>query len=162
MGNTDIIQDGADSIATKTPTYKLWLEDYPLGTMWFNSPSIDAGDGIFVSANYVGAQVTDWDLANLSTDTYTALSTTIPDVGESQALFINERLGNYYLPDFGNTFPYQNYFGQGGQNIPLSTTNDRWNMTSTGASGGVPLSEPSAVGSNTEFDQVWYNSNPHC
>jgi hypothetical protein len=160
IGVSDLIQAGADSINTKLGTYKFWIEDYPAGTQWQDSPVVHAGNELFVFVNYLGNQATTWELDNITTKTYTSFSTSTPNVGTKAANFINERLEGFYLPDFDATEFTQNNFGNNSNFYGLTTNNDKWIMTSSCRQSGTILSLPGSVSSDTSFTVTWANGSP--
>jgi hypothetical protein len=157
IGTTDLIQAGADSISTSTASYHFWIEDYPLGTTWETNPPLSAGDIVYVSVTYNGNDTTSFYLANESTNKYTTVPNfSTPYVGYTAADFINERIGSYYLPNYGSTrFSYC-----GTITYPLQAANNNIvYMTSTGGNGGTLQSSPSSVtNSDSAFTVTWEHS----
>jgi hypothetical protein len=150
-----IIQSGADSIATCTPTYKFWLEDLPRGTLWESTPATTAGDTSYVNFEYNGAGYTTFLMENETTGKYTTVYITTPTPGQTEADFINERLGAY-LPDFGTVPVRKNYFWTATTTYGLGggTYNNIVYMCTTGYK--KIISDPSKVTStNHTFEQRW-------
>jgi hypothetical protein len=155
-----LVQTGADSIATATAQYKFWTEDLPLNTVW-EGPVIRPGDVAYVYEQYLGNGTAQYYLENETTHDYQAFVNDAPYDGYAAANFINERLRGYNLPPFGSTTMTGNYFGNDNNTWSLTGSNNtRWIMTSDCTSTGTLLSKPSAVASDTSFDQVWYASSP--
>jgi len=161
LGVSSFIQAGADSIATGTPQYRFWTEDYPYeGTIW-EGPSIRPGQQAYVYLQYQGNNETYYFLENETTGAPQPFTNYSPDVGYNAANFINERVGTYYLPNFGSSGVSSNYFGNSSDSYQLTTNNDIWYMTSNCQSSGIPLSSPSGVNnSNGSFGQYWKASSP--
>jgi hypothetical protein len=162
LGALNLIQAGADSISTKTPTYKFWVEDYPQGTDWESNPAIAAGNIAYVSVEYEGSNKSDIFLENETSGNYTTISLATPDVGNTAANFINERLGNYYLPNYGSTNLLYCAAIVGGANISLNSAyNNIIYMTSDGSSSGTPLASPGSVNNSTgSFSVTWKGAGP--
>jgi hypothetical protein len=150
-GLTDIIQAGCDSIATATPEYKCWTEDWPAGTDW-QGPVVRPGQTIYVADEYIGSNQANYYFENESTGDVESYTDPAPNVGLGSADYMNEWIGPY-LPDFGtvpvssNTFELQNgtLYSLGENNI-YQMEND-----------GVIMSSPSFL-SGSNFDQIWYSS----
>lgn len=169
IGVYQLVQAGADSIATSTPTYRFWTEDYPLGTVW-EGPAIHPGDQAFVSVNYTGSlsnnsggQAYYW-LEDETTGQYSSFTNSAPYPGWRAANFINERLGNYYLPNFNsNILSYAGASDNNGDFWALETSNnDRMYMTRDGTSSGTIMSDPGAVNNDTNgFTDYWRNKGPY-
>jgi len=168
IGVNQLVQAGADSIATSTPTYRFWTEDYPLGTVW-EGPAIHPGDQAFVAVTYSGPLANDsggqtyfW-LEDETTAQYEAFMNSTPYPGWRAANFINERLGGYYFPNFNSSIFSGCGAGDNDQDFSLLLTsnNDRMYMTNDGSSSGTILSDPGAVNNSTNgFTDYWRNKGP--
>jgi hypothetical protein len=158
-GNNNIIQAGADSIATSTPTYKFWDEDYP-GPSVYEGPAVHASDDLFVYTIYNGDGTASYFMDNVTTGHYQLFTHSAPYNGYGTADFINERLGGHNLPNFTLSYVYNNSFGTPTQTWNLTSTNDKWVMTSNCASTGTVLSSPTAVDTSHGFTQYWQHSSP--
>ncbi|MHB8263385.1 MAG: G1 family glutamic endopeptidase [Acidimicrobiales bacterium] len=160
LGISSLIQAGADSIATGTPQYRFWTEDYPYeGTIW-EGPTIRPGQEAYVYLDYQGNNQTYYFLENETTGSYQPFTNYTPDVGYNAANFINERVLGYYLPDFGSTGVSSNYFGNSSNGYQLTPNNDIWFMTSNCQSNGTMLSQPSGVDASGYFSQNWEAGSP--
>jgi len=165
-GITSLVQAGVDSIATSTPTYKFWVEDYPNGTIWEGTPSVSAGDLVYVHTHYLGSSQASFFLENETTGHSVTYTISAPYNGFKAADFINERVHGLYLPNFGTVNTSGNGFGNDTHSYYLSySANDRWIMTSDCTSSGTLLSEPGSVnadGNNTgDFYHKWYAKSPY-
>ncbi len=130
LGVSSLIQAGADSIATGTPQYRFWTEDYPYeGTIW-EGPIIRPGQTAYVYLFYEGNDQTYYFLENETTGVNVPFTNYTPDVGYNAANFINDRVGGHYLPNFGSTGVSSNYFGNSFNGYQLTPNNDIWFMTS--------------------------------
>ncbi len=160
-GITSLVQAGADSIATSTPQYRFWTEDYPAATVW-EGPVINPGNTAFVYEQYEGSSEAYYFLENVTTGSYSSFTNSAPYNGFKAANFINERMNGLYLPKFADVSVSSNYFGNSNNTWALSSDhNNRWVMTSNCTSGGTILSEPTAVASDNSFTQRWYASSPY-
>jgi hypothetical protein len=162
LGLDYLIQAGADSISTATPTYKFWVEDYPEGTDWEANPPISAGDLSFVDVHYVGNNQSNFFLENETTYTYTTVSLSTPYVGNHSGDFINECISSYYLPDYGTTSFTGCYATAGGTTYPLQSSNNNiYYMTSNGQSTGTLLVSTGSVNNSSySFPVTWGNPGP--
>ncbi len=159
---SNIIQAGADSIATSSPQYKFWTEDYPEGTVW-EGPAISAGQRAYINFDYLGNGTTTYLLENETTGVYETFKNSSPYVGHTLAEYINERLNGLYLPNFGSAHVTKNYFWTFTTSYGLTANNNKYIMTSNCGSSGKVLSEPNGVTSiNHTFTQYWYASTPVC
>jgi hypothetical protein len=159
IGISDLIQAGCDSIATKSPSYKCWTEDYPQGTIW-EGPAAAPGDLMYSFVSYLGGNVTYYLLENESTGGAEAFDNATPYVGSNAANFINERIEGYYLPNFDVTYMSDNYFWQSNNTEhELTTNNNLYIMTSNCESSGTVLSDPGGV-SGGAFFVTWEHSSP--
>jgi hypothetical protein len=161
IGVTSLIQAGADSISTSTPQYRFWTEDYPEASVW-EGPIIRPGDTAFVEVYYNGNNTSYYFLENESTNSYQSFTNSSPDLGWRAANFINERVNGLYLPNFGSTNIYGNYFGDTSNSYQLTPTNNIMFMTSNCQSTGALLSDPSGVDGSGDFSQNWKSSSPYC
>jgi hypothetical protein len=160
IGETSLIQAGADSIASSTPVYKFWTEDYPAGTTW-EGPAIVAGQSAYAYVEYLGNNKAYYFLENLNSGGYSPFTNAAPYVGWRDANFINERVNGLYLPAFSNVAVTNNYFGTSTSTWGLTSNFNQINvMTSNCLSSGSVLSYPSGVDSSGNFNQVWYSSSP--
>jgi hypothetical protein len=160
-GITSLIQAGADSISTSTPQYRFWTEDYPNNTVW-EGPVIRPGDTAFVYEEYEGNSQAYYDLQNLTTGAYQTFVNAAPYNGYNAANFINERVNSYYLPRFANTPVSDDFYGNSSNTWQLTTSNNKWTMTTDCNSDGYVLSQPNGVDSSGDFNQIWFNSSPVC
>ncbi len=161
VGVSSIEQAGADSIATTDPTYKFWTEDYPNNTVW-EGPSISPGDAADVYVEYISSSDCYYFLEDNSTGKYSSFDNSCPYDGYGAANWINERMNGLYLPNFGEHATGGNYFGDNSNTYGLSpTNNDRYIMTSTCLSTGTVLSEPTAVQTDTTYNNEWYAGSPY-
>lgn len=132
-------------------------EDYPAGSVW-EGPPIRPGDLAYVSVQYNGNNTATYFLEDYTTGQYSSFTNSAPYVGYKAANFINERVGNYYLPNFGNTNFSNGYLGNGSTTWPLTTANNIFYMTS---SNGTLLSSPGPVNNATAgFPVTWKNPGP--
>jgi peptidase A4-like protein len=152
-GLVDIIQAGCDSIATSTPQYRCWTEDYPQGTVW-EGPVVRPGQTVYVADYYEGSNVAEYYIENETTGETQSFTNPAPDVGLGSADYINERVGSDYLPAFGSVAVSSNYFS-----VNTGSTYDTYQPGSnaneyimTGSTGTV-MSSPSAIQSNGNFTQ---------
>ena len=160
----DILQAGCDSIATKTPDYKCWTEDYPGHFIW-EGPPVAPGDLMFTSVEYLGGNVTHYYLENETTGQAVSFDNATPNIELDTADFINERVNfpnnGYYLPDYGGTYMSRNTFWQANNTVhELTTDNDLVIMTSNCQSNGTVLSDPSGVSSGGFF-LTWEHGSPY-
>ena len=159
-GSYNLIQAGADSIATATSQYKFWTEDQPQPTVW-EGPGISPGDVAYAYTDWLGNDQANYFLANQTTGHYSAFTNPAPDDGWRAANFIQERIEPYYLPDFGTVPVSNDFFGNNSDTWTLSTNDIRYVMTSNCLSTGKDLSYPtSVVGPDGDFSQVWEASGP--
>jgi hypothetical protein len=154
LGVCTLLQAGADSIATSTPQYKFWMEDYSdcngvvNNAEWWEGPAIGPGQSAYVDVWYQGDSETYFYLENETTGAYDAFVKDTPWVGDGAANFINELVGPS-LPNFGTTSVGANYFGNASDSYGLTTNNDKYIM---------PDSDPTGVNNaNTFFSQEWCN-----
>jgi hypothetical protein len=136
MGVNYIIQSGCDSIATATPTYKCWIEDYGGSSSddiedW--GLTVSPGDEIYDGDDYLGNGYTDFFIENESTDQYWTPKIATPWVGYGTADFINEWVNYSTLPfpDYGSTsFFGPNAGSSDSETAQLSSSNgDELEMT---------------------------------
>jgi hypothetical protein len=161
LGNHDLVQAGADSIATTNPEYRFWTEDYPNGTVW-EGPVISPGDAAHAYVEYINDADCYYFLEDTTSGHYQSFDNACPYEGYNQADFINERVNGLYLPDFGTHATSGNYFGDSSNTYDLSSSDNIINiMTSNCGSTGTVLSQPTAVASNTSYNNVWYASVPY-
>jgi hypothetical protein len=158
IGVANLIQAGADSIATARPQYRFWTEDYPRDMVW-EGPPIGPGQTVYVYVAYLGGHRAYYFLENVSAGLASAFINPAPYVGAGAANFVNERPNGRSLPRFGIVPVFNARFWQGGQSFALSGGADRWVMTGNCRSSGVALSAPSAVAGGS-FRQVWLHSRP--
>ena len=158
IGVSSLIQAGADSIATGTPQYRFWTEDYPADTIW-EGPVIRPGNQAYVYVEYIGSYQANYFLENVTTGEAQAFTNAATYVGYNAANFINERMGSYYLPNFGSTTMSSNGFGSSSTNWSLTSTNDKVTMI---ASCGTVMSQPAGVSTDSHFALNWYSSSPTC
>ena len=103
IGMNNIIQAGADSIATSTPQYRFWTEDYPQSTI-LEGPTIRPGDLAYVNIQYNGNDTTTFYLENYTTGGYSSFTNSTPNVGWSSGEFINEQPNTSLpMPVYGST-----------------------------------------------------------
>jgi Peptidase A4 family len=159
IGVTNLIQAGADSVATSRPVYRFWTEDYPQNMVW-EGPPIRPGQTVFVYICYLGHHRAYFYLENVTTGQVSAFTNQAPYVGADAVNFINERPNGRSLPRFGVVSVRSARFWQGSRSYRLTAVNDRWDMTRNCRSDGLPLSKPTAV-SGGSFTQVWYRSRPY-
>jgi peptidase A4-like protein len=169
-GAGHIIQAGADSIAVSSPVYKFWVEDYPNNTVWEGTPTLSAGNKVFVTEQYIGNQQASFYLENETTGHFVPIDLSAPYNGDVEADFINERglcASDSYLPNFGSVATSSNAFGDNtGDTFTLSENqNHRVVMTSDCVQGGTVLSEPGSVNAdgkgNGDFTHYWYAARPY-
>jgi len=158
IGVSSLIQAGADSIATGTPQYRFWTEDYPNTTTW-EGPVVRPGNEVYVYVGYVGSNQAYYYLENVTSGEVQSFTNAAPYVGYNAANFINERIGTYYLPRFGTTTMSSNGFGSSSTNWSLTNTNDKYTMV---ASCGTVMSQPAGVATDSHFAQNWFSSSPTC
>jgi hypothetical protein len=158
--NVSIIQAGADSIATSTPEYRFWIEDYnsgnPSGTgLVWDGPTITAGQTAYISITYNGNATSDFFLENQTTEDFTPVPNySTPYVPSNpSALFINERpmdnaAGGPYMPNYGSSEFSGCYYGnpnEPGQIWTLDSSSNEDVMTTNGLPTGFPLAQPGPV-----------------
>lgn len=104
IGTNNLIQAGADSIATATPQYRFWTENWPYeGTIW-EGPVIRPGDLAYVDVQYNGNDTTTFFLENYTTGGYSSFTNYTPDVGWDAGDFINEQVWpSLPFPVYGST-----------------------------------------------------------
>jgi hypothetical protein len=166
--DSSILQAGCDTIATSTVQYRCWTEDYPQGTV-YEGPIVTPGDTVFVYVEYCGVYSipncgqgqTHYYIENVTSGHAQSFINSSPYVAEANADYINERLNGLYLPNFGSILQWDNNFWQTNTQHSLTTTNDRYDMTSNCLSTGTILSEPTSVDSYAQFHQNWYNASPY-
>jgi hypothetical protein len=160
IGISDLLQAGCDSIATNSPQYRCWTEDYPENNIW-EGPAAAPNDLMYSFVSYLGGNVTHYYLENVTTGEVQSFDNSSPDVGSNAANFINERVNGLYLPNFDVTYMSDNYFWQSNNTEhELTTTNDLYIMTSNCESNGTVLSDPGGV-SNGAFFIYWDHSSPY-
>ncbi len=159
IGLATLMQAGCDSIASSTPTYKCWTEDYPQNTIW-EGPAAHPGDLMLSEVSYLGGNITYYLLENETAGTAESFDNATPDVGSNSADFINERIGGRYLPKFGTVRMSGNKFWQANNTEhDLTTTNVRYDMTSNCKSSGTPLVNTGSV-SGGAFSLTWESASP--
>lgn len=166
--SSSVLQAGCDTIATSTVQYRCWTEDYPDGTVW-EGPIVTPGDTVFVYVEYCGAYTisncgsgqTYYYIENVTSGHAQSFVNSSPHVAEANADYINERVNGLYLPNFRSVSSWDNNFWQSGTRYSLTTTNDRYDMTSNCLSTGTLLSRPTSVGSSAQFTYDWYASGPY-
>ena len=156
-GVTQLIQAGVDSIATGTPQYRFWTEDYPAPTVW-EGPVIHPGDGIFVDVIYEGNNEAYYFLENTTTGNYQSFINSAPYIAYRAANFINEQLGPY-LPQFSSVPMTMNEFGNTSVNYFMSTSHSNKEInTSDGTSSGTIKSKPGSITDVVgDFSHYWYH-----
>lgn len=151
----NLIQAGADSIATKDPEYRFWTEDYPLGSI-YEGPVISPGQEAYVYVEYGGNNTTYFFLENMTTSQYQSFTNSTPYVDTSTAEFINEKLGSY-LPNFGKNVPYDgSEYGNGTYTYQLYPCYNTYWMEDNS---NYIMSEPTEADSSDDFTNNWYRSN---
>lgn len=161
IGVSSLIQAGADSIATATPQYKFWTEDYP-NTMVWEGPVISPGDAVSVYVKYISSSDCYYFLEDNTSGNYQSFDNSCPYDGYGAANWTNERPNGLYLPNFGTHATSGNYFGDNSNTYGLSSSNNnKVIMTSDCTSGGTVLSEPTGVNSDTSYNNEWYASSPY-
>ena len=164
-GMNDLIQCGCDSIATATPQYRCWTQDFPYENTVWEGPVVHAGDEIFATEQYEGGSEAYYYLENVTTGKASAFTNYCPDVGYTHALFINERMNGLYLPDFASTDMDDNQFGPNDNVYTLNSAHNNKTIMNTNGeappNGGTVMSEPGAVNDSTgDFTQYWYFGGP--
>ena len=164
-GETNLIQAGADSIATSTPQYRFWTEDYPPANTVWEGPPVHPGDWVIVVyEQYNGSSkgTATYFLEDVTTNVYSSFTNPAPYNGFKAANFISERMNGLYLPKFADVSVVDNYFGTDSKTWLLSVNNNqRWVMSSNCTSGGTILSEPTGVASDGSFTQHWLAKSPY-
>lgn len=165
IGVSDLLQAGVSSIATGTPQYRFWTEDFPTpqGVIW-EGPIISPGQSAYVFIEYLGNGNTYYYLENEAPGGQAqAFENPTPDVGANQANFIAERGNGLYLPDYGSSYQSFNYFvNQQGTSYYLTSGDDPVTMTSNCESNGTVLSYPGSVNnSNGAFTQYFNQGTPY-
>ena len=158
IGISSLIQAGVDSIATATPQYRFWTQDFPQGVIW-EGPVIHPGDSVYVYVEYLGNSQSYFYLENVTTGFAQAFTNATPYVGYNAVNFMLERSNGLYLPKFATTSVVNNFFGAGNSAWPLTTLNDRYVMVN---SCGTTLSSASSVANDSSFTQTWLNSGASC
>lgn len=104
-----VLQAGTSSIATSTPEYRFWTEDYPNAPV-YEGPVIRAGDTAYVTVSFFGpgtdysTNEADFFLENYTTDQYTSIEVAAPNLSEWSADYVVEPKGNpKTLPNFSST-----------------------------------------------------------
>lgn len=136
------------------------MEDYSscpnFNAEWWEGPVIRPGDQAYVYVDYLGNNQTYFFLEDMTTNSYQPFTKDTPRPAWSDANFINERVGGYYLPNFGDAAVSGNQFGSTNYSYPLTSNNDRWYIAN---SSGQWLSYPTGVDNATsDFSQLWYRS----
>jgi len=161
MGQQYLIQAGADSIATSTPQYRFWTEDYAPGpggqgcapggcTVW-EGPVIRPGDTAYVYIDYLGGNSTYYWLENQTTGASQNFTNASPYVDLSSDEFINEWLGPYF-PKFNDTEFFNNDFGNANNSWYLTTACVNYTMQE---SNGDMLAYSSNPGKTGNFYAYW-------
>jgi hypothetical protein len=158
VGVTNLMQAGADSIATATPRYKFWTEDYPQNIIW-EGPAIGPGQTAYVYTENVGGNQAHYFLENVTTGVYSAFINALPYVGTDAANFVIERPDGDYLPSFSPVTVKDNHFWQNHSSYQLTSANVKWIMTSSCGPRGTVLTAPSEV-SGGQFTDDWSHSRP--
>ena len=156
VGENYIIQAGADSIATSTPQYRFWTEDYPQPTVW-EGPTIRPGQTAYVYVQWNGDGTATYTLENLTTGDYSQFRNAAPYMEFTEADFVNERVGPYYLPEFADTQFISNYYGTGSGGWALQCYNSYWMENQTHS---YYLSIPTHTDSSGNFLFQWQNPGP--
>jgi hypothetical protein len=164
LGEKYLIQAGCDSIQTSSPVYKCWTEDFPQGTV-YEGPLVHPNDLMYIQVQYLGNHQANYFMDDIRTGETQSFTNSAPDVDQSTADYIVERLmasnTNDYLPNFGTVVMSNDTFQSASNTYNLvSTENQKWVMTSDCSSTGKILSAPGAV-DNAQFSQVWYASSPY-
>jgi hypothetical protein len=155
LNSGNIVQAGADSIGTSPSSYRFWTEDYPLGTVW-EGPAISPGQDAFVIVNYNGNGTATYYLENETTQSIQSFTNSAPYSDGSTAEFINEKVGNSPIPNYGETVLAENVAGGSGCGTTLVNANNsnKINMTSNGLSSGSAVVDAGALNSYFDAFQV--------
>lgn len=157
--NCCIVQAGTAVFAMTTPQYRFWTEDYPLPPI-YEGPVIPPGDTAYVYLQPIGNNTAYYFLENQTTNQYQSFDNYEPYDAWNNALFINERVRGYYLPNFGTVGFEGGNYGNNSVSDLLTTADDKYIMTSDCTPSGVLLSSTSSVGSSGNFTVTWDHSQP--
>lgn len=97
-GSNSIVQAGATSNLPTSPYYEFWVEDCPSGAINEATPSVNAGDQLYVHVAYGGSTSTAF-LLNETTVTYTTVSFNTPYYDGKSADYI------YEDPTYASVYP---------------------------------------------------------
>jgi hypothetical protein len=160
QGSKDLIQAGADSVATRKPRYRFWTEDFPKPLV-YEGPAIHAGDKLLVQVKYLGHKKTSYFLEDVTNDTFSDFTNGSPFVQQQQADFLNECDGAF-LPRYQQmTFSDNVFFSNRGKEFSLTAgRNVAEKMTSNGKASGKLMAVAGSVGPDHSFTDTWRGS-PH-
>lgn len=160
QGSKDLIQAGADSVATRKPRYRFWTEDYPKPLV-YEGPVIHARDHLLVQVKYLGHKRTSYFLEDVTTGKFSDFTNGSPYVQEQQVDFLNECDGAF-LPKYQQmTFSDNDFFSLQGKEFALTAgKNVAEKMTSNGKASGKVMAVTSTVGTDHSFTDTW-RASPH-
>ena len=148
--NPDVIQAGTADIATSTPQYRFWDEDYPNAPI-YEGPVVNANQQVYVNVSYDGNGQTSYYMENMATGAYSSFENSSPYYSSTSAEFIVEQ-GGSYLPDFGSiSFTSAQDSWPGVWSNFDSQNYEEYLMTN---SSGTTTAEPGAP-SNDAFSVYW-------
>jgi hypothetical protein len=158
VSSSDLIQAGTADIATATPEYRFWTEDYPLDPI-FEGPVIKPNQWAYVYIEYEGNGTTYYFLDNSTTGQWSSFINSTPDYSGTSADYVAEMpAGDPYLPDFGNA-PYTDAESTTSNGDTQNFTNQNYWKAIMGHPWDIfPMAEPSSPGSG-DFTVVWLNAN---
>lgn len=162
IGNTVLIQDGLEGF-TAPELYLFWFEDYPQDPTYILSPAFYRNDVAYVYTLYQGDNVAYYYFENETTGLSQPYQAAAPYVGFRDADFIAEKQDGVGLADFGNKQVSDSAYGTSSTAYELPSQagvqTDNVIMTSNGMYTGHFLAEPSTVGSDDSFEQIWFAAN---
>jgi hypothetical protein len=158
QGSKDLIQAGADSVATKKPRYRFWTEDFPRPLV-YEGPAIHAGDKLLVQVKYLGHKKTSYFLEDVTDGTFSDFTNGSPFVQEQQADFLNECDGAF-LPKYQQmTFSDNVFVSAKGKQFSLTAgRNVAEDMTSNAKATGKLMAVTGTVGADHSFTDTWRSS----
>lgn len=150
-----IVQAGVASIATSTPEYRFWTEDYPYNPV-YEGPVINPGDEAYVVISYNTNGTTNYWLEDETTGDTQSFTNSSPYYDGSSADFVSEA-GNH-VPQFPSE-PFSNcYDGWAGGGTSALYPQYTTQAIMTDSSGNIEV-YPSGINSSTDgFTEYWSSS----
>jgi hypothetical protein len=165
IGNSVLIQDGVDGLASNPAAYAFWYQDYPQTSTYVSTPSFYGGDTAYVYTLYQGYNVAYYYFEDETTGESQPYQASAPYVGFRDANFIAEKQPGIGLANFGNKSVSDSAYGTNSTAYELPGSNglgaqtDNVIMTSNGGYTGHLLAEPSTVANGDLFEQIWFAAN---